>query len=973
MPISFTRRTLAPALLAAFLAAAAISLVLVVSPSFVASALKTTEDSVAGIADDECDDLILTLTISDSPAYPVVEIQLPASASAGFVSFRRDDENLIISVEVWDAAPTLSTPTASGADVSAAFTRSTVASLGSHHYVFEIHKSDTSDGTYSFKSSITTSTSPAVFDDVDRGKWYKTRAKRCEASDGKVCGTWSSLTSAVEVWEGAPPPTSLSLALTQPNTLTATFTQSTWSRSSHHYYLIQLQRSETSGGEYTDYPPPINGHPTPPISASTSPAAMGKVHTAYYYKVQAQRCETSARTNCGSWSTPSSAVNVPATSAAAPTLMALTLSDHDNLSVSFTRASSAPRSPPATHAVQLLVSESRSGTYTPGVTGTSATTAVKFSNVKTNKYYKARGRSCADTAGKLCGPWGAMSSSVNVPTPTFPALTAPTITASTDNGTVAASFSLPSAGYTYIIALRWSELGSTYGAPTNAKLEFGDTAHTFTGLIPANGGYYKTELKACTDAGGESCGSEVTSNVVRLSTLSIDKAGDIWFLENGNTSITATSANLITGEAYQVQFAIMSTGSGGQAIRFNACNDGAASIFETKDLAATNRNTSWTPTSVSLYVCSVATPTLKISLLSGSTEIASVRRRLNVLVVPSELRANGDSRDPSGTGASGDTGSDAGGRSAGVVPPGSGPRFVLRWGSVAGASSYKIRYAEGFDDSGNAIADASKTRSETTQTAPQSEKTTTGLTINKIYEVQVKSVGHGLTTGWSSPIYVKTTRTSPNFGMEKFAKIELTEYLSDGVYRYTLCSNRFVDATAANPASPSTWISDVKSAIETWKAEVIWMTGAQNIVGSVATTADCEPAHLMPDSDRNVVFLASNYKELQDMCGLGEMNTTTIACVLSSYDGTTHANSWAKMIFRSTKDVTDWNPGQYANDPDRCSKLYQTALHEAGHAFGLGHTTVENSIMIKSPSPSLCRVTSVDVAAIMRIYQTPPP
>ena len=965
MTISFTRRTLAPVLFTAFLAAAAISLVLMVSPSFVTSALQTTEDSVGGLADDECDDLILTLTLSDPPTYQVVEIRLPNSASAGFVSFRRDDENLIISVEVWDAAPTLSTPTASGDDVSTAYTRSSVTTLSSHHYVFELHQAATSSGMYSFESSLTASSSPAEFEDVDRGKWYKTRAKRCETSDGKVCGPWSSLTSAVEVWEGAPPPTSLSLTRTRLNTLSATFTQSTWGRSSNHFYLIQLLRSETGAGKYGDYPDPDG------VRGATSPIALGTVHTGYYYKVQAQRCKTSARTVCGSWSTPSSAVNVPATSAASPDVMTPMLSKHDELSVSFTRGSSAPRSPPPTHVVQLLESSTSTGIFIYNdKIGKSATAPVIFSDVEINRYYKARGKTCADSAGKLCGPWSANSSSMNVPKTTFPTLTAPTIAVGA-TGTIVASFSLPSSTYGYRLNLIWSLDDKDYDDHPSDEVLLSDSAtqHTFTGLDLSNGRYYKTEFTACTDAEGLNCGATVTSTSIQLLTLSVDKVGDIWIVEDGYTVMRGTAA-VATGQAYQLIYTLSTTGAnvGGKGIRFNACNIAMVSTRVTQDLAASNMNTSWGAPAIALHACSVATATLTISLKTGGTEVASISRTLNVLGIPSEARVNGDSRDFSGAPGTDDQ------------PTVSGPRFVLRWQSVTGASSYKIRHAEGFDALGNAIAIGLKIWTETPYmgTSSKKEKTITGLTDGKIYEVQVKSVGHGLTTAWSSPVFVRATSATPTVSLSagySFARIPIKTYIGPAHYSYTLCLNSFPDS----PSKPRTlWTNDIRAGIQQWANAVDWQAGTRNIITVAESTShNCKLTEMIKwEGSNNEVLMPATLtmpggvttNSVFDEYCPPIMNQITLACTAKDVSG--GLINMQFMAFNTTRQ--DWNPG---SDPHShgCSHLFQTALHEAGHAYGFDHSPIENSVMKSGRTLNRCHITALDVGAIMNNYQSRTP
>ena len=69
-----------------------------------------------------------------------------------------------------------------------------------HYYQFELHSSDSETDKYTLASTNSVSSaSPADFDDVDTGKWYKARGRNCETSSRTVCGSWSGWSNAVEI------------------------------------------------------------------------------------------------------------------------------------------------------------------------------------------------------------------------------------------------------------------------------------------------------------------------------------------------------------------------------------------------------------------------------------------------------------------------------------------------------------------------------------------------------------------------------------------------------------------------------------------------------------------------------------------------------------------------------------------------------------------------------------------------------
>jgi len=52
----------------------------------------------------------------------------------------------------------------------------------------------------------------------------------------------------------------------------------------------------------------------------------------------------------------------------------------------------------------------------------------------------------------------------------------------------------------------------------------------------------------------------------------------------------------------------------------------------------------------------------------------------------------------------------------------------------------------------------------------------------------------------------------------------------------------------------------------------------------------------------------------------------------------------------------------------RCDEFYQTALHEIGHALGLGHVTTENVMNVNSSNFNFDSLQEGDISGIRAIY-----
>ena len=84
-------------------------------------------------------------------------------------------------------------------EIQASFVRSTRPSQTTHRYVFEVGKSASQTGSFTYSGGINVETATKVsFSGLDADKWYKVRGKRCDDPARKRCGSWTESTNAVE-------------------------------------------------------------------------------------------------------------------------------------------------------------------------------------------------------------------------------------------------------------------------------------------------------------------------------------------------------------------------------------------------------------------------------------------------------------------------------------------------------------------------------------------------------------------------------------------------------------------------------------------------------------------------------------------------------------------------------------------------------------------------------------------------------
>ena len=141
-------------------------------------------------------------------------------------------------------------------------------------------------------------------------------------------------------------------------------------------------------------------------------------------------------------------------------------------------------------------------------------------------YYQVGLKACRDSRRRTCGAEQFSPVIVNstpTPTPTatatpiprLPSLTSPSGSLSSNGRSITATYRIPSRNFYYRLTLHWSEDGKRYSnQPNPANPGYRSTRHTFRGLDPDRGGYYRVGLKACRDSLRRNCGTERFSPVI---------------------------------------------------------------------------------------------------------------------------------------------------------------------------------------------------------------------------------------------------------------------------------------------------------------------------------------------------------------------------------------------------------------------------------------------------------------------------
>lgn len=297
----------------------------------------------------------------------------------------------------------------------------------------------------------------------------------------------------------------------------------------------------------------------------------------------------------------------------------------------------------------------------------------------------------------------------------------------------------------------------------------------------------------------------------------------------------------------------------------------------------------------------------------------------------------------------------ADGDSRGVA--GGGGQSVLEWDEVVGAASYEVRHK---------LATASTWTGPVTTTGLTT--TLSGLTLDRLYFVQVRAVNRYGESDWSDTVYTYPTRVpypkrrnAPHSydNLEVVGIVPILGYRaavaggSVGRYPYMIC-----EATLSGDESRARLQKrQIRAGIETWQSATEHVTSSHS-VGS------CGRGRF------NYVYLA-DAAELRKYCS---SRGATIACAPSHPDplGTASGAVLTTIIYIGQGVSTAPLNALTATLPGSCSRLLRIAMHETGHAFGLFHPAEKhpNKSVMRMPADSLCAPTAYDVVAIQAIYQS---
>ena len=347
---------------------------------------------------------------------------------------------------------------------------------------------------------------------------------------------------------GPPPPTGLSISIeaNDDNNLDLAYTRSSGST---HFYQFQLHRAGVQSGVYTL---------VRTVSDSISPAHFNNLSYNFWYKAKGRNCRYSNRSSCGSWSSWSNSIHL--TNLAPPTNLRLTRSDN-NLSLAYTRTTSSYRN----YQFRLERATSEYSSYTTTQTVNDNVSPAYFNNQTRDRWYRARGRNCRDSARTDCGSWSFVSNHIRIPPSTATVtLNPPTgITLSVeanDNNDLNLAFTR-SSGSTHFYQFQLHRANSRYGTYSLTQTE----NDTFSPADFDNLSYdywYKAKGRNCRTSSRNNCTAWTGwSNTVHLTNLVPPTSLNL-ATSNNNLTVTYTrSTSFLHYYQFQLQRATSQYGS----------------------------------------------------------------------------------------------------------------------------------------------------------------------------------------------------------------------------------------------------------------------------------------------------------------------------------------------------------------------------------------------------------------------------
>ena len=315
-------------------------------------------------------------------------------------------------------------------------------------------------------------------------------------------------------------------------------------------------------------------------------------------------------------------------------------------------------------------------------------------------------------------------------------------------------------------------------------------------------------------------------------------------------------------------------------------------------------------------------------------------------------------------------------------------KITLQWSGVSRADSYNVRYIKEACDRGGCDLDSNdnwQTVSVVTTTGGaqrQAKLDWPDDRTNILHRVQVQTVNVDMEVSeWPETSFalVYPTDSHPSSVGTSVATIPLHSFQADGQFNYVICVPPNTSSTTI-PRQASTQSfsplpfegaeDEIMNGINEWVTGVNWYVPVDgNIVranGSVVESCEVTDLDSQEQSDNQFVFY--DEETTQNLCG-----ANIIACWTdrrSFRPGTIDNPQFMRSIVLS--DSENW----IQIDSGGCTRLYAYAIHESGHAYGMGHATLKGFAMTGgltrsyTPETQVCRPTPYDVVAMMANYQS---
>ena len=265
------------------------------------------------------------------------------------------------------------------------------------------------------------------------------------------------------------------------------------------------------------------------------------------------------------------------------------------------------------------------------------------------------------------------------------------------------------------------------------------------------------------------------------------------------------------------------------------------------------------------------------------------------------------------------------------------------WSSVRYASSYELRYCTGDP------CKWSKLISTTGTSTVIPDLMIRDYTADEdiLYHIQVRAVNISDTSDWSDVIYTFPTH-QPAMKGDTVGIVPILGFLPSAKYKFTICDN-------ASFTIADSWAEQVSNGMETWESATGRMVRVNH-----------KPDGICNDDSTNTVERVTKAqiessmwcnKSGVDGCGRISLSTSVIGKIVR-----------VENALLSTLAEVHRMPTGEKETGRMCTRLFQVAMHEAGHALGLDDHT--NSASLMYSSEPYCFPTAYDIVAIKAIYQS---